>query len=420
MSRVVVIGLDGLEPSLAFERYAERMPSLHALARSGSAARLTSCEPPITVPAWACMVTGRDPGALGLYGFNDRSAWTYHDRRLASSWAVTAECLWQMPGVRSRVIGVPPSYPARPLDGAMVTCFLTPDDAPAFTYPAQLSREIADYRFDTPEFRVGDEEKLALRDAMHAMIDRRFALARDWIGRNDWDLFMMVEMASDRAHHAFYRFADPTHPRHVAGHVLEDAIADIYAHLDDELGRLLGRVDAEFLVVSDHGACAMRNGFAINDWLVANGWLTLKKHGRFTADNVDWSRTSAWADGGYVGRVHFNMRGREPQGIVEDAEALARAIAAADAPVPLVVKRCADLYSSLNGFAPALLVEAGGLETRCIGSTGHASLMVRDNDTGPDDANHGRDGIVVSSSKAFASRASIYDIAPFVREKLAA
>ncbi|MBC7793783.1 MAG: hypothetical protein H7Z43_08745 [Clostridia bacterium] len=163
----------------------------------------------------------------------------------------------------------------------------------------------------------------------------------------------------------------------------------------------------------------MRGGFALNDWLVVHGWLVLKSDAPYSPDNVDWSRTSAWADGGYVGRVHFNMRGREPMGIVEDAEALAQAIAAADAPVPLVVKRCDATYSTLSGYPPALLVEAGGLEIRCLGSTGHASLVVRDNDTGPDDANHGRDGVVVSSSTHFGAEASIYDIAPFVREQMA-
>ena len=419
MTRVCVIGLDGLEPSLAFERYAERMPNLHALARSGSAARLTSCEPPITVPAWACMVTGNDPGALGLYGFHDRAAWNYHERRLASSWAVTSPTLWDTPGVRSRIVGVPPSYPARPLHGAMVTCFLTPDDAATFTHPPELSRDMAGYAFDTPAYRVDEAEKLELAGAMHRVIDQHFDLARDWLAADDWDLFMLVEMASDRAHHAFWRYMDPTHPRFVAGHALGDAIADVYAHLDERLGRVLNDVDAEFLVVSDHGGCAMRGGFALNDWLIANGWLVLKSDAPFSPDNVDWTHTSAWADGGYVGRVHFNVRGREPSGIVDDTEALTRAISSADAPVPLVVKRCDEVYSALNGYAPSLLVEAGALEMRCLGSTGHDELVVRDNDTGPDDANHGRDGIVVSSSKRFSARASIYDIAPFVRERLA-
>lgn len=302
----------------------------------------------------------------------------------------------------------------------MVTCFLTPDDASTFTYPPELSGDIHDWVFDTSEFRVEEAAKLELLADMHAMIARRFTLAREWLVRDDWDLFMLVEMASDRAHHAFWRYMDETHPRHVAGHALTNAIADIYAALDVELGRLLDTVDADFLVVSDHGACAMRNGFAINDWLATNGWLVLRDTSRrsFSADNVDWSRTSAWADGGYVGRVHFNMRGREPMGIVEDSDALAEAIMRAEAPVPLEVKKCSDTYAALNGYAPALLVEAGGLETRCIGSTGHRSLVIRDNDTGPDDANHGRDGVIVSSCNAVASRASLYDVAPLVRSKL--
>jgi predicted AlkP superfamily phosphohydrolase/phosphomutase len=402
----VVIGLDGLEPSLV-DRFA--MPNLRAL---GRIQRLASCNPPITVPAWACMVTGADPGELGLYGFHDRSAWDYTSRRLASSLAFDQPTLWELAtraGLRSRIIGVPPSYPARPLNGALVTCFLTPDDAEAFTYPAELTGEVRGhgYVFDTPEFRVGDASaKAALADDIARMIERRFALARDWLARDDWDLFMMVEMGTDRAHHAFW--------------LTPERIEAIYAQVDAELGKTLAHVrpDDEVLVVSDHGACALKGGFAINDWLARHGLLALKsrERRRFSADNVDWSRTSAWADGGYVGRIHVNLKGREPLGLVTDPARLLERIQSLPADVPLVFTKPEDVYKSVRGYPPALMVEAGNLEYRCLASTGHLHGVVAANDTGPDDANHGRDGVLVSKSDITA--ASLYDIAPLVKSWL--
>lgn len=418
---MVIIGLDGLEPSLV-ARFAGELPTL---ARLGAVRRLASCEPPITVPAWACMVTGVDPGMLGLYGFHDRSAWDYRSRRLASSHAFTEPPLWALAnraGLRARIMGVPPTYPARPLNGALISCFLTPDDQAVFTWPESLGAEVRGqgYVFDTPEFRVDEDAKADLKADITRMIERRFAVARDWLARDDWELFMMVEMGSDRAHHAFWRYLDPAHPAHRPGHALETAILEVYRQLDAELARVLEllRPDDRLLVLSDHGACGMYGGFAINDWLAASGFLALRPgaRGRFTPELVDWSRTSAWADGGYVGRIHVNMAGREPEGIVRESDlpALLSAIRAAPAPVALRFAEPSTLYRATNGFAPALQVEAADLHVRCLASVGHPSVMVTSNDTGPDDANHARDGVLFSNQALRGDDASLYDVAPTV------
>src|SRR5690349_20793158 len=71
--KVVVIGLDCAEPSLVFDRYAQRLPSLSRLRERGLWGKLRSCDPPITVPAWMSMMSSRDPGALGYYGFRNRA-----------------------------------------------------------------------------------------------------------------------------------------------------------------------------------------------------------------------------------------------------------------------------------------------------------------------------------------------------------
>ena len=46
------------------------------------------------------------------------------------------------------------------------------------------------------------------------MTAERFKLARYLLETKDWDLFTMVEMGSDRLHHAFWRFWDKTHPKY--------------------------------------------------------------------------------------------------------------------------------------------------------------------------------------------------------------
>ena len=76
-SRVIVIGLDCAPPALVFDRWREHLPSIARLMDRGSWGPLRSTIPPITVPAWTCMVSGRDPGELGLYGFRNRVAGSY-------------------------------------------------------------------------------------------------------------------------------------------------------------------------------------------------------------------------------------------------------------------------------------------------------------------------------------------------------
>ncbi|HID08969.1 TPA: phosphodiesterase, partial [Candidatus Micrarchaeota archaeon] len=107
--RVLVIGLDCLDPDLV-ERFLPQLPVLRRLIREGEFRRLRSVDPPITVPAWMCAFTGRDPGELGVYGFRNRVDHSYGGLRIATSAAFRAPAVWDelgRMGLRSVVVGVP-------------------------------------------------------------------------------------------------------------------------------------------------------------------------------------------------------------------------------------------------------------------------------------------------------------------------
>src|SRR5205085_12694265 len=70
--RVAVIGLDCATPRLLFRDLAGEVPNIRALMERGMYGDLESITPPITVPAWACAMTGKTPGQLGIYGFRNR------------------------------------------------------------------------------------------------------------------------------------------------------------------------------------------------------------------------------------------------------------------------------------------------------------------------------------------------------------
>ncbi|MFP3252426.1 MAG: alkaline phosphatase family protein [Thermoproteus sp.] len=85
-----------------------------------------------------------------------------------------------------------------------------------------------------------------------------------WLGRvqGGWDVFVLHEIGTDRAHHLFQRFWDVEHPQYVPGNPHEDKIPRYYRLVDELAGRLLKRLpgDVEVLVVSDHGNQAPAGG----------------------------------------------------------------------------------------------------------------------------------------------------------------
>jgi predicted AlkP superfamily phosphohydrolase/phosphomutase len=443
-SRVMIIGLDCAEPSLVFDRWRDELPTLSRLIDEGLHGPLMSVIPPITVPAWSCMMTSRSPGDLGVYGFRNRADHTYDALFIANGSAIREPRLWDFAsrhGLRSIVLGVPGTYPPRPLNGVMVSCFLTPSSRHQFTYPHHLRREIeevvGEYLFDCTEFRTEDKDDLLHQ--VYDMTDRRFTLADHFLAAKPWELFVMVEMGVDRMHHGFWKDMDPRHRRHIPGGRYENAILDYYRHVDTLIDRLLAHADDEtaVLVVSDHGARRMDGGIRVNEWLMREGLLaTLREPAGRTVPSevgIDWSRTVAWGEGGYYGRVFLNVEGREPEGTVPASEYesvrddLARRLAAipdADGnPIDTKVFKPDAIYEQTNGVAPDLIVHFADLEWRAVGTIGgDEGVHTFENDTGPDDANHAQDGLLIMIGPGIPSSRRegmhLLDVAPTVLDLL--
>jgi predicted AlkP superfamily phosphohydrolase/phosphomutase len=416
-SRVLVIGLDCAPPQLVFERWRDELPTLRRLAERGTYGVLRSCDPPITVPAWASMTSSRSPGALGFYGFRNRKGHSYDELVFADSRAVRVPRVWDLLSARGRpviVLGVPQTYPVSRVNGVMVSCFLTPDtERSQYTYPPELKEEIESlvgrYMVDVPDFRTDEKERL-LAD-IEEMTEKRFRVAEHLLETRPWDLFFMVEMGTDRIHHGFWRFFDPEHRLYEAGNPYEAAALEYYRGLDQKLARLLGFAgeDTAVLVVSDHGAKRMDGGVCVNEWLRQEGYLALKEEPagptRLSPDMIDWGRTTAWGEGGYYCRLFLNVAGREPEGTVspdeyervrtelkEKLEALGDD---AGRPLGTLAHRPEDLYPEAKGVPPDLLVYFGDLYWRSVGQVGTSRVHVFENDTGPDDANHAFEGLYV-------------------------
>jgi predicted AlkP superfamily phosphohydrolase/phosphomutase len=419
--KVMVIGLDCAPPEHVFDEYAGDIPNLTKLKENGLWGPLESIVPPITVPAWMCMMTSKDPGTLGIYGFRNRKDHTYEGLAFATSWAIKEPTVWDIlseHGKDSIVMSVPPSYPPKELRGIQIGCFLTPNAEADYVYPkevkAEMEANVGEYIFDIRNFRTDNTQYII--DEAYKMTEARFKTANYLLTNKPWDFFVMVEMGPDRLNHGIWSFIDPNHPRHQPDNPYRESLREYYRYLDSRIGELLEKHaddDTTVLVVSDHGAKAMVGGVCFNEWLIKEGYLALDEDlpSEITPINklrTDWSKTKAWGDGGYYGRLFLNVEGREPNGIIPRSkyddvrdEIAAKIEAMVDhegKPMGNRALKPEETYENTNGVAPDLIVIFGELKWRSVGSLGHGSIYTFENDTGPDEANHAEKGIFIMNN----------------------
>jgi predicted AlkP superfamily phosphohydrolase/phosphomutase len=105
--------------------------------------------------------------------------------------------------------------------------------------------------------------------------------------------------------------------------------------------------------------------------------------------------------------VFLNVQGREPQGVIPASqyetfrEQLAREIEAITdekgCRIGTEAFKPQDLYRQVKGVPPDLVVYFGKLAWRSVGTVGLRTVHTFENDTGPDDANHDKEGIFILS-----------------------
>ena len=303
--RLLLVGLDSASPQLAFDSFANDLPTLGALRRAGTWGVLRSCIPSITVPAWSSMLGGRDPGELGLYGFRQRVRGSYRKQRLADSRSLRHPRAHDLLGADGRdclVMGLPQTWPVQPLRGHLVSGPLTPGLDSACTWPAVLRQEMRqlapNYLFDLPDYRAWDRERLL--QTLIDMAEQQHRVFCHLLRTKPWDFALQVHMGLDRVQHVFWSDHDPRHRAHTPGGRWQNALRDFYVLLDGMLGELmdLAGEDCDLLVASDHGAKRMDGGICVNEWLWREGWLRLKgdpPDDRLSglADlEVDWANTA--------------------------------------------------------------------------------------------------------------------------------
>jgi predicted AlkP superfamily phosphohydrolase/phosphomutase len=163
-----------------------------------------------------------------------------------------------------------------------------------------------------------NEGALGERDFLnqaYSVFEERRAMFADALSKTRRGVAGCVFDTSDRVQHMFFR--QMTNGRGE----FSGAIESMYRRMDAVVGETLRHVDSRtlLLVLSDHGFRAFNRGVNLNAWLREHGYLNLAEGaGEEYFEGVDWKSTRAYALG--LGGLYLNLRGREPEGIVEPGE----------------------------------------------------------------------------------------------------
>ena len=279
-SKVCIIGLDGATFTV-LDRWmaAGEMPNLREMVETGVRGELMSTIPPVTGPAWTSMTTGVNPGKHGIYDF---FRWPKDSRRerVVRSTDCTVPRIWDLAGeagLRVGVYHVPITYPARPVNGFMVTGLLTTREDSSASHPPELWEELSrrglgKLKGDNPR----EDVELYTREKTSILCDSRRTMAY-LLERFQPDLFMCVVSELDHIqHHAWehcVRGEDAANPE------LREITARFFHELDDTIGMLRRSFGdgTTYFIVSDHGFGPVRGAVYINNYLVQKGFLRLKK-----------------------------------------------------------------------------------------------------------------------------------------------
>jgi len=381
-NHILVIGLDGgtftlLKPWID----ADILPTLRKMVEEGGSGFLCSSVPPITVTAWSSFMTGKNPAKHGLFEFFVKKANSYEEIPINANMR-DGKALWDILGDNGSkvvVLNVPTTYPPRPVNGVLISGFLTPSGKRDFIYPSLLVDEIEEQfgpyplYIKTPAAMVSQMDECIdrLLDECTAMLEYKTKVAHYLMDELDSDFTMLHIWGTDRIQHELWDLLDPHHPRHNKERAEKygPKIIDYYRQVDAAIGNLMEKAGAEAttFVMSDHGFLPIYRLIDLNVWLLQEGYLAIKggllsrikfflwKAGltyeslyrylfsrlrRFqrkgeakapvdyaklypllqkvflSMNDIDWQRTRAYCKFG-MGQIVINLRGREPEGIVK-------------------------------------------------------------------------------------------------------
>ncbi len=265
MAEALVVGFDGMDHDVARELMARgRMPNLARLCAEGLTARMGNPIGMLTGPVWPTLVTGTHPSRHGRVNWRVLRAGTYRLRWLGEYSRPDTPPFWEALAASGRtctIVDVPTlAVSHQPGITQLAGWNVHVRQGPLRGTPTDLVDAVRE-RFAPTTHDTCDAMGAAGQHAeLHAAITRELASyvdGLDWLVRErPADVVVAVLASGHCAGHHFWHLHDPESHDHDAELAAElgDVIAEVYASLDEALGRLLDAVAPSLtLVVLSHG-----------------------------------------------------------------------------------------------------------------------------------------------------------------------
>lgn len=310
--RTVIIGIDGV-PFHLIDTLSEEgvMPYMKTLKEEGTFKKMQSSIPEVSSVSWSSIITGKNPGEHNIYGFTEVLPGTYtlsfpHFGKLKSP------PFWNREGTFT-VINVPSTYPASPLNGVLVSGFISPDLEKA-VYPREYIDTLKkfDYRIDVDTKKAQKSTLLLFKELFEAL-ESRMNICHYFWERINWDVFMLVFTGSDRlGHFLWHVYEDEPHEYHAKFLEFFTRVDSCIKEIDEQLH------DRDSLIIlSDHGMEGVVSNVNVNCYLEEKGFLKRGKDFRKGYNNI-LEGTRAFALD--PGRIYINRKGVYPSGCVDAEE----------------------------------------------------------------------------------------------------
>lgn len=294
MSKVMVIGIDSLDPAL-LRRFAPDLPNLARLRQTSPEIGLECIFPPDSIPAWVSIHTGLNPAQHGLIHVFDVFETQWQDILNIDPAVFQGRCFWDHAsdsGKKVLVLFPFVAFPPWEVNGLMAGRAMA-ERALEGGSPWQTERQLkvcpseAQDLYGLPPFLMevsgkdpGKDNLAARTREAHEVILEKARLGLELSARSEWDLFFIFFGSLDVVQHSLWRYMDEDDPTYPGPNPLQGLIRDTYKVFDSVVGRFTNQhPDATTIVMSDHGH-GMRptRTVNINEVLRKKGLLASRGH----------------------------------------------------------------------------------------------------------------------------------------------
>jgi len=365
--RVVMIGLDGatfniIEPLLK----QNKLPFFQRLIDTGSYGTVESNLPVNSASNWATLLSGKNPGKHNIYDFLVADNGSYQPK-LITNQSLKSPALWNLINshqFQTISLNIPIISDPEPLNGIIVPGVLSPGGK-VHAYPEQVTKELEQQNYTTDSgFARNLNPDVYFHQIKETLLTQE-KVFQQMLKQHPWKVAILILNALDKVQHSFWHE--------------EEKVNSLYIQIDHFLNNIFDSLDANtyFIVVSQHGFKRLTRKFFVNEWLWEIGLLQknisihqprltdmydlifkdapddkhlatrfLAKSG-ITKDNIRsmlplfiaeflkrlvpwkikkyfpaeyldivWDHTRAYFVSSNIQGININLKGREPQGIV--------------------------------------------------------------------------------------------------------